>query len=251
MPNPSKVASNLTNVSIPHGVSFFFRRTGDTDFMDFGDLQDVSITPVAEFLEHSSNRKGINAVVKRILTNRSLTIDMTLNEVNTENVRIAFYGGAITSGVSVSVLETATPTTTGSDTLTLPEPASSLVALVSEDGGTTYTYTHAGTPVSPTDAVTGITPAPGAGVVLHALYEVSFQDTHRIELLDTTTIEGAARFQIRNNKGGLAQVFELDDVQIAPNGAIPTPADAIQNLPIVVTVQELNGQFGRIYFADI
>lgn len=247
MTQPGKVASNLGNVAIPHGISFFFKRSGATDWLDFGDIADVSITPVAEFLEHQSNRKGINAVVKRILTNRSLTLDMTLNEINIENMRLALYAGAHATD-SINILETAT-LTSSNDTLTLTEDADDVLVVVSEDGGTSYTFSHTG----PSASITGLTPA-SDGETLHVTYEVAFDEgdpTVSIELLDTTTIEGMGRFQIRNNKGGFAQIFEFDDVQIAPNGAIPTPADAIQNLPLTITVQELNGKFGRVYFKDI
>lgn len=246
MAQPSKAASNLTNVTIPHGISFFFKRKSTSTWLDFGDISDVSITPVAEFLEHQSNRKGINAVVKRILTNRSLTVDVTLNEINLENLRLSLYGGDITTG-SIHVLETAT-LTPATGVVTLPEIADIVLAVTNDDGSEVHTYTHSAPSlyVSLSDTVETST--------VHVTYEVAFSTgdpTRKIEMLDITTIEGVGRFQIRNNKGGLAQIFEFDDVQIAPNGAIPTPSDAIQALPLTVTVQELNGKFGRVYFKDI
>lgn len=261
MPNPSKVASNLKNVSIPHGVGFFFRRTGSSNFLDLGFLTDVSITPVAEFLDVTGNRKGINSVVKRILTNRSLTIDATLIEINVANMRLAFYGGATQTG-SIRILETATVAKNGNigGFWQLSEDAFDIISITSESGDINYT----GQEVHPTDddafvggGGTDLNALPD-GSIVHVIYEVrdtlgpnSSDENNLFELLDTTTIEGEARFQIRNNQGGLAQIYELDNIQIAPNGASAISQEAVQSLPLTITAQEINSMFGRVYFNDI
>jgi len=52
-------------------------------------------------------------------------------------------------------------------------------------------------------------------------------------------------------EGGLAQILELDSVTIAPSGAITVPVDAVQQLPLTITAQIVNGEFGRMHLVDV
>jgi len=261
---PGFVGANTKNVAIPHGVAFFFKRTGTSDWLNLGILQDVSITPTAEFLDVSSNHKGINAVVKRILTNRSIAVDATLIEVNPENIRLAFYGGAAASG-SMNILESNIVTKQGAagsnaSYFVFPESYDyqypPVVALTNLDGTGDYTTSIVdyidGSGNVASDATAGFKDLdPGTELLFTYKVPIDFQSKNTVEILDITTIEGEGRFQIRNNKGGLAQIYEFDDMQVAPNGAVPVPQDNLQTLPLTITAQESSGKFGRIYFKQI
>lgn len=264
MPLPGYQATNIDrNVLIPHGVGFFYKRSGDANFNDVGDVAGVSINIETEFLDHKSNRAGQNATAKRILTDRSMTIAMQLNEVAPENFRYVFLANAGASG-SINVQETATPKRTASDTFVLPEAvagaaSAGIVAVTSEDGSSTYVETTDWTLDSDGLTLTIVssssldTDSPNEGDKIHVHYLVAFSGatTQKYEVLANTSEEGVGQFRIRNNAGGLAQILELDSVQLSPNGSVDVPADAIQSLPLLVTTQVLNGLIGRLYIKDI
>lgn len=251
------IASNISrNVNIPHGVRLFFKRSGTSTWNDLGDLGDVSVTPVAEFLEHFSNHDGRNALAKRILSNRGLTIEATLNEPNVENLRFAFFGGSATSG-SLNVISTSTPSRTAGGTFVLPETPNSVISVQSESGETTYTVTTDYTVSS--DTITIVTSStldsdvPNTGDKVTVTYDVAFASasTTKFTLLSDTSVSGAVQFQIRNQDGGLAQIIELDDCQVAPSGAVTVPADQIQQLPLTLTAQLVDSEFGRVYVKNV
>lgn len=254
-PNPQQ------NANIAGGVRFYFRRTGSSQFMDVGTVADVSSTPGNEQYEFNSTHGGRQSIAKTILLNRELTINLTLREINVENYRLGFYGGAEETG-SINVIAAATPARTAAGTWVLPETDGTIAALVevrSEDGETLYSVT---TDYTSSAGSNTITPAasgnlesdsPNEGDKIHVLYRVTFAGatTRKVELMDTTTIEGAAQFHVRNQDGGLAQIMELDSVSIAPDGAIGYAVDDVQSIPLVITAQVSNGAIGRTYFKDI
>jgi len=266
------LGSNVSrNMQIPHGVRIMFKRTGaGTNWIDMGDVSDLSVTPLAEFLEHFSNQDGRNALAKRILTNRGVSIEATLNEINAENLKLAFLGGntsntASTVKVTTSEVVAATivaPITTPIWILS-DDPAggstASVLRVVSEDGDTLYPdYTVAGTAGSyyieddDHPAAGGLVDLP-VGTKLHITYETELSSTTgtTFTILDDTSVEGQLQFQIRNMEGGLAQILELDSVTIAPSGAITVPVDAVQQLPLTITAQIVNGEFGRMHLVDV
>jgi hypothetical protein len=129
---------------------------------------------------------------------------------------------------------------------------------VSEDGDTPYTdYTVAGAAGAyyieddGADGSTGLDTL-AAGTKLHITYETELSTTGTtFTILDDTSVEGQLQFQIRNMEGGLAQILELDSVTIAPSGAITVPVDAVQQLPLTITAQIVNGEFGRMHLVDV
>ncbi len=253
MPAGSRATNIADNVLVPHGVGCFFELNTTGDFLDLGDLGDeVNLTPLVEFLEHFSNRKGPRAVAKRILTSRGLTLEIVLNEVNGDNLRYVLYGGLLATG-SINAIETAIPSKTATDTYVLTETPAAVVSVRSEDGETLYVlstdYSVAGDTITAESG--GALIGDAEGTRIHVNYLMAHADTRVSEMLQLTTIEGAMQFQIRNQNGGLAQIIELDNVQLAPNGAITVPAESIQTLPLLVTAQELNGMFGRVHTLTI
>jgi hypothetical protein len=267
------LGSNVSrNMQIPHGVRIMFKRTGaGTNWIDMGDVSDLSVTPLAEFLEHFSNQDGRNALAKRILTNRGVSIEATLNEINAENLKLAFLGGntsntastvkVTTSEVVMATSASGTPiwllsdAPAGSDATSR---AASVLRVASEDGDTEYT----GYVVGGASAPFYISNDPGhasddldpltVGTKLHITYETELSTTGTtFTILDDTSVEGRLQFQIRNMEGGLAQILELDSVTIAPSGAITVPVDAVQQLPLTITAQIVNGEFGRMHLVDV
>lgn len=250
------LGSNISrNVQIPHGVRLMFLESGTTSWINLGDLSDVSVTPLAEFLEAFSNHDGKNALVKRILTNRGISIECTLNEINVENLKLVFMGGATgTQTKTIQVAETLTgyEDANGSVLYTLGDtPAiGSTITVRPEAGGTPYNETSDYTVSS--GVLTAVSAALDVdGNKVHVSYETSLGSATKFEVLGNTEIEGQAQFQIRNQDGGLSQILELSSVTIAPTGAIATPVDAIQTLPLTLTAQAVNGSFGDMFMVDV
>lgn len=256
MPRPGFLGGNAAkNVQVVGNVGLFVKLTGDTDWIDMGNLNNVEIEPTAEFLEYSSNRRGINAVVKRILTSRALTVNAVLEEVNPDNLRFAFLGTAPVAG-SVNIIETAVLTETGTDTVILPEAPLAVLQVYTSDGGTDVSVSTDPTTDLATDGVTLSIDAGHDGEEIHVVYSVALtsdtsSDVEKIEILASSLISGVGQLRIRNDSGGLAQVYELDSIEIAPNGAIGVPAEEVQSLPVTLTVREKNGMFGRVYTKTI
>jgi len=280
------LGSNIANnMQIPHGVRVMFKRdAAGSNWIDLGDVSDLSVAPLAEFLEHFSNQDGKNALSKRILTNRGITIDATLNEVNSENLQLAFLGGAAISynqTLNVPVAEVISsvddggvatwyltdPLAGGSSGGTAAVPGN-LYAVRKVDGDTFVVGSVEQTEYVDYeivyDAVTDrwsiiedlavATDNDMENVTgdLHITYlaEVSTAAT-TFTVLDDTSVSGQLQFQIRNMEGGLAQVLELDSVTIAPSGALTVPVDAVQQVPLTITAQVVNGSFGRMHLVNI
>lgn len=262
------LAPNIAkNTLIPHGVQMLFKRTGTTEFLDLGDLSDVSMTPTVEFLEYSTSRFAKAAVAKRIGQNKGMTIEATVNEITPELLRVAFYGTAKTDVTTLTMthIERLTvadnPSPDDDTTVTLSFTASEIVSVKSADGATIYTdtadtggtdYTFSGPSATLTikeaDSGTGTIPA-SSDIVVEYKYEKSNAD--KIEIGGSDQQTGVVEFHIRNNEGGLGQVITLDDVHIATNGAIPLAPDAVQNFPITVTALVKNGTLGHIQYYDV
>lgn len=256
-----EILNSTANIQIPHSVSFWFQNAYAGDYLELGDLivDGVSITP--DFLEFRSYRNGLNALRKRLLQAKNASITLTLNEPNIYNLQRVVYGGTISSGSTVSVLE-------GRHLQVTVDVAGDYVSLAdageSDFGNITVTGIYAVTDVlhatnllsadisldtdgkalfDATDV--GV----GSGETVYVTYTVSTSDMYSSEIFGATnaTIEGAAKLQARNTQGGVMQVWDLSSVQLAPNGDMTLALDAVQTIPMLATLQERSGTFGTVY----
>ncbi len=256
---PGFLGSNIArNVDFGHTVRLFVKRTGTTEWLDLGDLDEVNITPTVEVFEHTSNHDGRTAIAKRIVQTKALSLGVVLNEVNIANLRFGLFAGAAQTG-SINAIATETPKVTSSNTLVLSEVANTVISVRSEDGETTYALTT-DYPLDSDGVTINIVSSSSLDTdtatddKIHVTLDVAFggaAPTRKIELLDVGIIEGVAQFQIRNSEGGLSQIMELDAVSITPNGDLGVPKDGIQSIPITIAANILNGQFGRVYLTDV
>lgn len=246
MPRPGFIGGNAAqNVQVVGGVKMFVKLTGSTEWVHLGAASNIEIEPTAEFLDYSSNGRGVNATVKRILTTRALAMNMVLEEINIDNLKFALLGGSPVAG-SVEVVETAIVTIGAANLVVLPEKANLILRAVRSDGGGGDYSITGFTPGGGDSTFTAIGATEGDEAIVY--YSVTQStDSEKVEVLDSSLISGSAQLRIRNKHGGLAQVYELDSVEIAPNGAIGLPAEEVQSLPITMTSRELNGVFGRVY----
>jgi len=256
------VINSSGNINIPHGISAWFKKDWTGGFLELGDMVIDGVALSPEFVDFESVRAGIRAIRKRILTNRAASVSATLNEPSIVNFQRLLYGGDITSAQAVTLQE-GRPITVQDDTngtfidlgsLEGNERWSNIIVTGIFEGSDVLE----GTEVAPTNAVpdtngyiyfseTDIV----AGDTVYVKYTISKAGLYKTEIFGSSeaTIEGEMQIQARNQNGGVLQVWDLASVQLAPNGDITYPIDAVQTLPMLITLQERGGTFGDIYAA--
>lgn len=255
-----EVLNSTNNINIADTVSAWFQQDWTGSWYELGDcvVDGVSLTP--EFLEFRSYRNGLNSLRKRILSATAAEITMTLNEPNIVNLQRVTYGGTISSGDSVTVYEgrhVTIGTDAEGDYIDLSEletgPRDTTITGIYEVTDVTQATNLLSANVTPnTDFryhfdATDIGSSPGD--IVYVTYEVAMTSMYSTEIFgsSTSSIEGAFRLQVRNETGGVVQVWDLASVTLAPNGDMPLPLDGIQTIPMTATLQERSGTFGRVY----
>ena len=255
-----EVFNSSNNINLPHNVSIWFQPNFAGDYAELGDLVIDGVELAPEFAEFRSYRNGINALRKRLLTNRAASITATLNEPNAKNLERVLFGTATSTGQSVTALE--------GKHLTVKDIGSGNLGVDLGDAGesdfsalTVKKVFAASDVLEATDLIAGdlLPDTDGnidlsdtdftAGDIVYVRYEVVISGMFSTEIFGATnaTIEGAARVQARNLQGGVTQIWDLTSVSLAPNGALTYPVDAVQTVPITLTLQERSGSFGTVY----
>jgi len=273
-----EVVNSSANINIANHLSLWFNKdwgTATNSWKEFGDLyvDGVSVTP--EWAEHRSYRNGRNSLRKRLLTAQNCTVTATLNEPNIVNFQRLLYGGDVNTSDSVVVyegkhLELKTASHDGApgvEYFDIEGDASEDSSMIPTSASYTVTGVYATTDVTEatnlisanvsvnTDGhahllLTGETDLE-VGTTYYVKYQYTKSSMMSTEIYGATnsTIEGSARLQARNTLGGTVQIWDLASVNVAPNGDIGYPLDAIQQIPLILTLQERNGTWGTIYTA--
>lgn len=255
-----EILNSSNNINIAHNVSLWFQRDFAGNYTEFGDLVVEGVALAPEFADHRSYRNGINALRKRLLTSRAASITATLAEPNIKNLERVLFGTVPASGESVTAFETKHLTVKdigggvlGIDMVDAGETdfANISVTRVYDSADVLEQEEHLGGAVQPdTD---GHVALGGTDIALGDLVAVSYtitvEDLFSTEIFGATnaTVEGAARLQARNLQGGVVQLWELASVNVAPNGDMTYPLDAVQTVPVLMSLQERAGTFGKVY----
>lgn len=255
--------NSSNNINLAHNVSLWFRRDYAGNYTELGDLVVDGVTLSPEFAEHRSYRNGINALRKRMLTNRSASISATLNEPNALNLERVVFGSATTTGGAFTVDEgkhLSVTLTTDGPTIDLTDASETDFANITVIG--VYAATDVlqstnligGNLTPDTDGVvllTGSVTDMAQDDIVYVRYQIAASGLMQSEIFGASdaTIEGDAKLQARNLQGGVVQLWDLASVNLAPNGDIGYAVDAIQTVPILLTLQERSGTFGRVYTA--
>src|SRR6187397_342216 len=90
---------NVLNYYIGKG-NVYFKRSGDADYRHVGNVPEFEFTPDIEKLEHFSSMSGTKSKDRVVVTAKSATVRLVLDEWTAENIAIAFLGevGANTAG---------------------------------------------------------------------------------------------------------------------------------------------------------
>jgi len=255
MARPGYLGGNTArNTQVVGAVKLFIRLDGFTDWINLGSMSGIELEPTSEYLEYSSHGRGVNAVVKRILTSRSMSMSFTLEEINSDNLRYAFLGDQQVSG-TVNILESGIFTVGSSDDIVLDTPSVAIPQAYSLDGEERYLMSG----TEPTINYTLLNgfgyPVPPEGTDVMVIYwpddKAAGTDTEKFEMLASSVVSGDVQFRIRNKHGGLAQIYEFDSVELAPTGAVGVAAEEIQSIPMQLTIRELSSKFGRVYTKSV
>ena len=258
-----EVLNSTNNINQPHNVSIWFQQNFTGDYRELGDLlvDGVSIAP--EFADFNSYRNGINALRKRFLTNRAASISATLNEPNIVNLQRVLFGGTVSEGESITGFD-GKHLTVKSDGGGTYFDLSDAGESAADFGIITVTHIHATTDVLEVTNLISVDLSPDTdghvyfdgtdtglneGEIAYMRYSVARTGMKSTEIYgaDNTTIEGAARFQARNLQGGVVQIWDLASINMSANGDLTYPIDAVQTVPVLLTLQERSGSFGKIY----
>lgn len=255
-----EVLNSSENINIPHGISLWFQEDFSGNYLELGDCLINEVTPIAEFAEFRSYRNGRNVMRKRLLTTTGGTISAVLNEPNIVNLQRVVYGGTVESAQSVTAYE--------GRHLTVREDTDGLYVDLSEDASesdvtsisvsgiyltTDVLEASAITPTSATPDASGkvhfVYTDLAAGDTVYVKYSIPYTSMYSTELFGATesTIEGSCRFQARNMKGGIVQIWDLASVVLSPNGGLSYPLDAVQTVPLLLSLQERSGTYGKLY----
>lgn len=217
------------NAIVPGRVSVFFRKEGlltPADWMDLGHVLEPVVSQDVERMDHFSNRRGERVKDKSLITERSMRIGFRGDELNMDNLRLAF-GGSVADGDDNAIVHESKVFVNPGNPGTIDLGAVNLanVVLRSEGLETPVVYVSPGdyTVVLATGIVT-IVAGPGllanAGTVprVHAYWDKSVT-SRSFEVHDGQEIKGEAKFQMLG-KGGVRLQMHAKKVVLTVNGDI-------------------------------
>jgi len=266
-----QVLNSTENIGIPHGISVWFQQDYTGTYKELGDLVAAGVSLTPEFVEHNSYRNGLRALRKKVLTKKNASINLTLNEPNILNLQRVLFGGTVATSVDnvtveegrimtldtdgasgltvdfsdISETEFSSITVVGVYDLDDPTYADNLISGNKTPNSTTGVCTLGTSPLGQSGATHG----PEDGEDVYVRYQIDTDTMYSTELFGATdaTIEGAAKLQVRNQSGGVVQIWNFNSVQLSSNGDITFPLDSIQTLPMTMSLLERNGSFGTVY----
>jgi hypothetical protein len=95
---------NVLNYYIGKG-EVSFKKDGDADFRDLGNVPVFEFTPTIEQLEHFSSRSGVRTKDRTVVLEKGGQIAITLEEWNTANLAIALLGDVSSDSLGREVIE--------------------------------------------------------------------------------------------------------------------------------------------------
>ena len=249
------------NYQLPGRVSVWFRKTGSSDvkdWKDLGNIIDPAINATIERLEHFSQRRGARAKDRTLISERSATLNFSIDEINRHNLQFAF--GQTEEGTSdtfiVNENKTLTNPGAGQDLDLGDVDISNVVVRTIELEGTPTVFAS-GTDYT-MDFTTGILTVSGSGALasggapdeIHVFYQKSVE-TESFEIFDGATVEGEAKFQILTPEG-IKVAFEFQNVNLINNGDISIgDGTAFQQVPLSMEILvDDNGQLGTCHVVN-
>lgn len=88
---PTTLSPNVDNLQVGKGI-VSFKKTGDTDYRDLGNVSDMTITPEVDTLEHFSSRQGTKKKDLVIVLEQKCQCKLTMEEMTPANFALMVYG---------------------------------------------------------------------------------------------------------------------------------------------------------------
>lgn len=107
MPEPTNLSPNTGNYYCGKGI-VKFKKEGEEDYRDLGDVSELEFTPSVEKMEHFSHRKGTRFKDASFIRQKQATLRMKMDEVTAENLAIVVMGNVDVSGdppYSISIMD--------------------------------------------------------------------------------------------------------------------------------------------------
>jgi hypothetical protein len=82
-----------------------FKKTGDVDFRDLGNVSALTITPEVDTLEHFSSREGTKKKDLVIIIQQKASCKITMEEITAENLALMVYGDVDEAAVGGPTVE--------------------------------------------------------------------------------------------------------------------------------------------------
>jgi len=256
-------SSDPRNYQTPGSVCLFFRKKGSTDNADWKSLGNIvgpSIAPVVELLEHFSQRRGLRAKDRVVVSERSADLNFSIDEINRDNLQFAFGSKqAPVDSTFKTNHERIFTNPGGGQTIDLEmtdlDAGSLIVRSVDlEPVETTYATPADYTVVVATGIVTivalGALDNPVTVPEIHIFWTKTI-DTQKFTIFDGEELEGEAKFQVFT-PGGIQYAIEFKNVQIRNNGDI-TVGDGTTFQEIALTMEILvdsSGNLGTMHIVD-
>ena len=96
------MAASVNNYTIGNGVASI--SADGMSWTDLGNCSKFEFTPNIEKLDHFSSRSGVKTKDLTVVLSKSGTLSLTLDEITVENLMLAVFGAAGTSGVDIEIL---------------------------------------------------------------------------------------------------------------------------------------------------
>lgn len=94
------MAADVNNYYIGKGV-VSFKKEGDVDFRDVGNVPEFEFTPEIEELEHFSSREGVRTNDRTVVLQKSAQVRMVMEEWTLENLALAVLGTISSSVIDI------------------------------------------------------------------------------------------------------------------------------------------------------
>ncbi len=232
------LSPNVDNYYVGKGI-VSFKKDGETTFRDVGNVPEFEFSPTLETLDHFSSRTGVKTKDKSIITSKTATIRMVMDELTAQNLSLFFLGE---TDAAVNLV------TTG-DTTNTDETVENLASVVGLVAGRTYNIAGAGIPVGATFVYVSGNDIELSAPATATATAVSLTITAGIalDIFSASEIDGWVRF-VGTNDYGANITIDLPNVVFKPSGSFNPISDEWGQVEVTGEVTAPSGSFGTMYW---
>jgi hypothetical protein len=97
-------APSISNYYIGKGI-VSFKKDGDAEFRDLGNVPEFEWTPAIEKLDHFSSREGVKSKDRSVVLSVSGSVRLVMDEWDPKNLAIALLGDALTNTDGETIID--------------------------------------------------------------------------------------------------------------------------------------------------